>query len=731
MSKCKIALLAGALIGLLVLTGCPSPANIPVEEKFTVTVELGNYAVLSNTSLSTFSTQVTKNSIISAPDVSIKPVYEGQIVISKWINKDTEEEYNFNTPITSDITLSVKYKAADVLDFYVRQTDDKLIVSWTPVAYSNYEAKWWKGDTTSSSTVHSESEPFNIPIDTSDSVTNDIGTKYTIQVKRTPTHTYSDIDNTTSAITKLITVTKKTEWLMLMYMDGDNNLNDPIYIDLNEAEKGLAENSNRNNIRIIALWDGWDFKTGNDDNETSTFAKANIETASTRLLELGADSSDFYAENGGVYYNACKLSQDTIDHTDSVDWIVNGEVDMSNPTTLANFLNWCTQNYSAEKVILQFSNHGGGPRSAVTTDQEYSRRSMCWDETNGGSSFIKTSDVSKALKSAGYGTNNKIDLIMEDVCLGGSLEEAYELKDYSNYYIGSPNNVPGAGFNYINFVKSLTNGATVEKVGCDLIKDYRSNYEWSTAKWTSFIEKNPKFTSYDNLEKSIFNTQMSTLSFIDLSKIADVKTKVSELANLIYTDTGTETRIKIDTNTNTLYVLNNNGNYVDSYGNQPPANANLYYMYRKFGIKWWTAYYGDPIYYEGSFGCLKDLGTMCVFMRKYYSTSQWAQLNTKANAVTSALSEAVIASWRDGYNKTPTYYKNKEDNEYQDALGGTSFDDDLGAGLTINCSCWVPYTGNDGKTYTYQGFANWYKYDLAFGKECLAWTILINYWWGN
>ena len=117
---------------------------------------------------------------------------------------------------------------------------------------------------------------------------------------------------------------------------------------------------------------------------------------------------------------------------------------------------------------------------------------------------------------------------------------------------------------------------------------------------------------------------------------------------------------------------------------------------------------------------------------EYHIYPDWEELNTKANAVTSALSEAVVANWRDGYN-APTYYKYKENGNiiYQDALGGTSSANDLGAGLTINCSCWVPYTGNDGKTYTYQGFANWYKYDLAFGKECLAWTILIDYWWGN
>ncbi len=522
---------------------------------------------------------------------------------------------------------------------------------------------------------------------------------------------------------------QNSEWLMLMYMDGDNNLNDPIYIDLNEAEYGLAQLPAGSSVRIIALWDGWDFVTNNDpDNPETSQLIANaaaagltLETASTKLLELGADGRGEPTTVGGI-----TLSPNTKDLTATVDWIKNNEVNMASEKTLEYFLKWVKANYTADKIIIQFSNHGGGPRSA-TNGKKYGRRSMCWDETSTDSSLeacLKTSDVSKALKNACFGGDNKVSLIMEDVCLGGSIEEAYELKDYSDYYVGSPNNVPGWGFDYVSFVSSLTKNATVEEVGCNLVKTYSENYKWSDNDWTEYLsdEDNQGYASLSAFEKSINVPDLSTLSFIDLSKVDAVKDAVNELAQLIYFDTENEYRIQYDDKTNKLYYKGDDGKYY-SYNGGILATEDIVLkpVSRWFAIKFWTAYYGDPIYYSGTFGCLKDLGAMCVYMRNYYSESDWLGLNEKANAVTAALSDAVVASWRDGYGQ-PTYYKNKAENKYQ-AVFGTS---DLGAGLTINCCCWVDSRTHSGNPY---GFENWYKNELAFGRDCSAWTELIESWW--
>ena len=556
------------------------------------------------------------------------------------------------------------------------------------------------------------------------------GTEYTFKVTTDGSNKSAEI-KATPAITK-----KASDWVIAMYMDGDNNLNDPIYLDLNEAERGLYENPDSDSVKIIALWDGWDFKTNNKDKSTSFFAQApsayNINTEATLLLELGKDSNPLYADNGGVYFKASEISPNTKNLSYTAPWIAsnrkvstssasyNGEVNMGDITTLENYLKWINNHYTANKgIILQFSNHGGGPRS-VALKNEYGRRSMCWDETSGGKTFLKTSDVSTALKNAGYGSSNKVKLIMEDVCLGGSLEEAYELKDYSEYYIGSPNTIPGMGFDYISFVKSLTSSATIEEIGGNLVKSYKNDYTMTDAEWQNFLNKNSNFAGFTDLQKSINNSKLSTLSFIDLSKIDALATAINEYASLVYNaGTTPDEKLKYSSSEKKFYVV--------GLDNNIPADASFISI--RDAVRYWTAYYGDPIFYEGTYGNLKDIGFMMVLLNSIYGQSEnetWKNIISKRNEITAALNSAIIACWRDGY-KAPTYYKNPQDNLYS-VDNASYYGTTSGLGLTINCSCWVPHEGPDKKTYLYEDFADWYRNELAFGKDCTAWTNLIENW---
>ena len=512
----------------------------------------------------------------------------------------------------------------------------------------------------------------------------------------------------------------KTKWLVLMYMDGDNNLNDVIYCDLNEVEKGLAENPDKDdasNIKVVALWDGWDFQSNNDSGETSVFETNSGFTnydvhnlASTRLLELAPDDRYFNA-NGGGYYDAFELSPFTVDLTDTVDWLDGGEANMALESTLESFLKWAKAHYNAENIILQFSNHGGGPRSASINGGNYGRRSMCWDETSGGSTFLKTSDVSKALTAAGYGRANKVKMIMEDVCLGGSLEEAYQLKDFAEYYVASPNNVPGLGFDYISFISSLTSTADIESAGRALVDSYKGHYTKTEDYWENLLAANTDyFAGMDDVYISLYTTSCSTLSFIDLRKIDDVENAVEELASFILT----EGRSKSDSR---IVYSPTTGYYHDSATETLPEDA--YNVAAEFGIKYWTAFSGEPIYYQGTFGNLKDLGFMLYLMDTIYQDS-WPELLTKTAEVRNALNAAIIACWRDGYNGIPTYYKNGTNT-------GGYLPAAYGMGLTINCCVWVPYTYG-GSTYRTSGFAEWYANELAFGRDCASWTTLIQEW---
>ena len=241
---------------------------------------------------------------------------------------------------------------------------------------------------------------------------------------------------------------QKCDYLFIMYVDGDNDLHDALYVDLNEMEEALYQyNPNQDSkpsVKIVALWDGWNL------------SETNYGGAATQILEIGADSdSDF-----------THLCSNTLDLTATAysqnnNWLNYdpkteiAEANMGDKNTLSNFLKWVDEYYQTPKhKILQFSNHGGGPRSALDISQ---RRGLCWDFTSDEkNAFLKTKDVSDAFAEAGYGKDKQFDMLIFDVCLGASIEDSYQFKDYANYLLGSANTVPGNGLDYRTILKNIS-----------------------------------------------------------------------------------------------------------------------------------------------------------------------------------------------------------------------------------------------------------------------------------
>ena len=680
-----------------------------------VTFDYGTYGQNSNNKSSEIK-RCKKGSTITKPYVYIKSNFNSQIKFLYW--SISNEEFSFSNSINQNIVLKAIYQTKPISNLQVKANNTNVILKWTGITDVKYTIKLTKLSTseiTTISDIETCSYIFN-------SLENDVQYKAAVYANSS----FTDVLVSTPVETSEFKLTKQhSEWLVILYLDGDNDLNDPIYFDLNEAEWGLSQLSSTDDVRILALWDGWDFASNNPKDKVSFFSNELNDstvhtTASTRLLELGKDSRTLYASNGGIYFTACELSPDTLDLTETVDWIENGEVDMSKRTTLESYLQWVNENYDADKTILQFSNHGGGPRSASMKKGNYGRRSMCWDYSNNGDgdSFLKTSDVSAALSAAGYGTDNKLTMIMEDVCLGGSLEETYELQDYAKYYIGSPNNIPGMGFDYKAFVASLEKDADITTIGSKLVYSYSQNYTMSDTEWIKYfkdLDMDSEYVEEHKLEEylSYLNPNCSTLTFVDLSKISKVYEEVNKLAEIIRTDTTLDKRIKYDVDSDRYYDTNNTNVTI-------PETAK--FVFRKEAIKYHIALYGTPIYYEGTFGCLKDLGYMVNVLKNVYSSTGniWLEVYNQTNAVETALKNAIVACWRDGYKKA-SYYKSNSGfvSSYASSL--------YGYGLTINCSVWVPHTVNK-ETLLYEDFEDWYKEELSFGRDCSNWSALIEEW---
>ena len=575
------------------------------------------------------------------------------------------------------------------------------------------------------------------------------GTPYTFKVITNGT-------NLSAQTTATPTITQKSsDWLVVMYMDGDNNLNDSIFMDMNEVEYGLYQIRNSDgssfsgydSVNVVALWDGAS-SFENPDGSTGT---PQIGNAGTYIYELGRDydNSTTYTTSPG-----CVLSSDTKNLSYTAPWLVgttqtistslpnnaHGELNMGDKQTLINFLKWVNARYTANKgVILQFSDHGGGPRSVryvktadgrtIKVGDTSGRRALCWDEYS-SSAFLKTKDVSDALQAADYGPSKKVAMILMDVCLGSSLEDAYQFKDYANYLAASPNNIPGLGLDYVNLMKSFTLNTTIEAIGQKIVQDYKTQYGNNTTLWNKYAQA-LGYNSYSSITNTNVKQNMewlgdlgfTTFTITDLNKIADIKTAIDSLCTLLLSNTGKT--IYVDANgyfspTETSTTQN----YVTYLGQHHANIVNF--------LSSTTNSYSldDYIYYQGSYTWLYDIGYIARMMQ-YFSASTittesstysnenaWPELNTAATSLITTLNDAIKYSWRDSQVSS--------DKDFYSRIDGSTTEFSHYLGLTI-CGANIATNGNNFAQGTAPSF---YKTDLAFGADS-RWGDLLEYWFNR
>lgn len=135
---------------------------------------------------------------------------------------------------------------------------------------------------------------------------------------------------------------------------------------------------------------------------------------------------------------------------------------MSDPDTLEYFLSYCTNNYPAQQYSLVMADHGGGPNVGLCVDLN----------TN---DIMTLSELSNALRRAGFTGDSKLETIMFDACLMASVEVTAVVKDYAKYMVASENSSLSAGgdYTFLSAFNTAQNGADVGKTYVD--KFYQSS----------------------------------------------------------------------------------------------------------------------------------------------------------------------------------------------------------------------------------------------------------------
>ena len=396
---------------------------------------------------------------------------------------------------------------------------------------------------------------------------------------------------------------KDVDTLFLLYMDGDNTLSEPILKDRNEVQQGVNLLKDSDNVEVIVLWDG--------------FTNGEINTEKLKTKGFG-DSRLFRVEKNN------KL----VDISSTVDWMysfmeygtVLYEVTMSDPKTLTSFLSWANNLYNYNNIILHISNHGGGPGS-----DPYSKGRLVCEDSNkvpmedGVSNYLGTKDVPKAIKDSGI---EKVDLMIQDVCLGSTIEEVYEYIDVADYMLLSPNLMPQDGLNYTDLIKHITEGdclidgeLNTEKLLNEYTLDFINSYKLPQEKWI-----NEECSLYQNKN---YNLIISTITGIKLNNIQNLISELNNLYDLFYS------------NSTKLLKINNSDN--DEYN----SYRVLYYILDNLNFY-------SPTNSKNM--AMFDIGFIVDQLINVAQLNNWVELKDICNNIKTVLDDVIVCSWRDGWN---------------------------------------------------------------------------------
>lgn len=375
------------------------------------------------------------------------------------------------------------------------------------------------------------------------------------------------------------------KWLILMYLAGDS---DSIEKDLlgNMVSVSIGMSHSNADIKTIALYD-----RHSDLTEKPNYI---IIDSGTHIFDIKPNSScteQFIADY-------CKTDVPDLDwlHVDSTG---KTEADTGSYMTMGNFIKWAEETYNPDnerRTIFIVGSHGFGTTGTVSS------RTFCPDYNS--RNIIHTNEIPKAFDYAGITSENKFEAVIYDVCLCGTLEEAYEIRNYAKSFICSSNETPKAGFPYEKIIANICKNTTICEIGTNFVNCFANDY---------------KTKSYKN--------RPATISFIDLSKIEKIAVTTTDLSNELLPDVSFIKSNKYLKNEG--YESKNNVNYECSYIIGVTATSVNYTKFYSYDL----GFFADKLYDYAVKNSLINVSEHCTTLKNQ-------------------LSQAVVCSWRGNNNKT-------------------------------------------------------------------------------
>ena len=166
-----------------------------------------------------------------------------------------------------------------------------------------------------------------------------------------------------------------------------------------------------------------------------------------------------------------------------------GTGSMVDPNTLVSFIEFCEENFEANRYELILWDHGGGSVSGYGYDEKYPNRGS-----------MSLAQLDEALTEADV----SFDFIGFDACLMATTETALMLSEHADYMIASEESEPGIGWYYTNWLSKLSQNTSMPtiEIGKNIADDFVSMCSSKTP------------------------NQTATLSVVDLAEVEDIVPQV-------------------------------------------------------------------------------------------------------------------------------------------------------------------------------------------------------------
>lgn len=245
-------------------------------------------------------------------------------------------------------------------------------------------------------------------------------------------------------------------------------------------------------LMIYMVGSDLEAKSGAGTSDLEEILASGVNTENNNVLVYAGGSPKWHNEYQEEQKNTLlHLTADGFEKADAFE-----QNNMCEAETLSSFLNYSVENYPADGYALILWDHGSGPLIGYGADMLHSNDTLTLTE------------MQTALASSPFSAENKLKWVGFDACLMASAELACIWSDYAEYMVASQEVEPVFGWEYA-FLKDL--GLKPHK---ELLGDITEQY------LTACVEY---------FEHKKFKDSISSLSCVDLSHTAELKSAINNL----------------------------------------------------------------------------------------------------------------------------------------------------------------------------------------------------------